>query len=403
MTIDNTYVSYILILEEVHSHMISQVSDSARGNQPRLECFEDISTPDDELQRALDVLPLREDFSGFSGDILEAHRVLLDPKELAAAKEMALRGWLSRSQPCVFGRSGSMGKADLGIDICMVSSQELSLGSDYLRAKIQRAREGWKDKAAHGLSSGFLIYFNDDRLARALPGPELVRAAQLLSELYLVEQGPIETDTIYTEAIPLRRPDGQLTLFKAGCNVFYTGAERTLNHDRRVPGGLLISMNSPGHYAASRHIRGTYSAHQAAIDFVRDLAFRSIGNGGIGQAAVASNSWHNRTGEVPEGGCPIKHAPSYIPADVDLHRYSALYHTDVLVPTAVMSDARDYTVAREGAETWPHLVIDYMTAEQFPEDHPNYGLFIGHPVDDADIYTNPWPARRAQNSELFTD
>ncbi len=29
---------------------------------------------------------------------------------------------------------------------------------------------------------------------------------------------------------------------------FYSSAHRTRNHDRRIPGGILISVNAPGHF-----------------------------------------------------------------------------------------------------------------------------------------------------------
>jgi hypothetical protein len=74
-----------------------------------------------------------------------------------------------------------------------------------------------------------------------------------------VENAPLQPDTIYTEAIPLRR-DGGFGVFKGGINVFYSGAHRTLNHDRRVPGGILISVNSPGHLANSLVSRGMVSS-----------------------------------------------------------------------------------------------------------------------------------------------
>jgi hypothetical protein len=366
-------------------------------NQEGCEVKEDRNIP---LNQLINNLPQRDDLYRFADDIASAHHVLLDQSKIVSQKETELRKWLSRYQPCIFGRAGSMGKANLNIDICWITEEEIAFGEDYLKQKIQRARKCWKDRAEFGFSSGFLILFNVERMARAIPGQALVHLSLSLSRLYLVEQDTIEPDTIYTEAVPLRMPDGQLTLFKAGCNIFYTGADRTRNHDRRIPGGLLFSINSPGHFANSLFIRGKCKTLEDAIQRIRDLALRSIGNGGIGYENIPSTSWHNRTGKIPEGGCPIRHNPPYIPDDVDMRRYSAFYHTDVLVPTDVTSDATDY-VEVSSAEVWPHLVIDYITSQQFPPDHPNYGLFQGHPIKDTEKYANPWQPRRAQNKELF--
>ena len=71
-------------------------------------------------------------------------------------------------------------------------------------------------------------------------------------------------------------------LFKGGINLFYPSAHRTLNHDRRIPGGVMISTNSPGHYATSLVTRGVFDSFEEAVDEVRDIARRSIGNGGYG-------------------------------------------------------------------------------------------------------------------------
>jgi hypothetical protein len=360
-----------------------------------------VSKNSNRLSLLINSLPQRNEANHFADDITTTHQVVLDNNKLISQKETELRKWLSRHQPCIFGRAGSMGKAGLNIDICWITEEEISFGDAYLSQKIQLARQAWKDKAEFGFSSGFLIFFNVEKIAYALPSPELVELCIELSKLYLIEQESIEPDVIYTEAIPLRMIDGQLTLFKAGCNIFYTGADRTRNHDRRVPGGLLFSMNSPGHFANSLLIRGKCETLEDAIQRVQDLAFRSISNGGIGHEDVDSTSWHGRTGNISGNGCPLHHKPAYIPDDVDMHRYSALYHTDVLVPTGVTSDPMDYVESRPTAEVWPHLVIDYMTSEQFPADHPNYGLFRGHPIDASEKYTNPWPSRRAENKELF--
>jgi hypothetical protein len=49
--------------------------------------------------------------------------------------------------------------------------------------------------------------FNSRKLAYAKPGKQLPDVCVELSNLYLIEQAPIEVDVIYTEAVPLRRKD----------------------------------------------------------------------------------------------------------------------------------------------------------------------------------------------------
>ena len=106
---------------------------------------------------------------------------------------------------------------------------------------------------------------------------------------------------------------------------------------------------------------------------------------------------------VPQVHGPDRKRPAYIPDNFDPTRYSAVYHTDVLVPTAVTTDARliNNSYAEVDAEVWKYLILDYITASEFPADHVNYGLFHGHPVEDCGKYHNPWPPRVAYNRELF--
>jgi hypothetical protein len=198
--------------------------------------------------------------------------------------------------------------------------------------------------------------------------------------------------------VPLK-VDGQLTLFKGGINLFYPAAHRTLNHDRRIPGGVMISTNSPGHYANSLVTRGLVPSLEEAVAAVRDLAWRSIGNGGEGEPTHQSASWHNIDAERPAGQCPMKHRPRYIPENFDTKLYSALYHTDVLVPTDVTVNGTidpDWSKA----EVWRWLILDYITPHPYSMDHVNYALFHGHPIAPESIYHNPWPPRRAHNQPL---
>src|SRR6185369_2677400 len=116
--------------------------------------------------------------------------------------------WAARYQPCLFGRLGAKGSKGVSYDICWVTSADIRAGDRHVSEKIQSARREWKDRAADGLSSGFLILFHDARLARARPGQRLLDACQRAAELYIVESAPLQRETIYNEAIPLRRDGG---------------------------------------------------------------------------------------------------------------------------------------------------------------------------------------------------
>lgn len=363
--------------------------------------FAESASEFESLDQIIDSLDLYPDEMSLGRDIDEVHKVMFGGGADQKACQEAFLGWASRYQPCLFGRLGAKGSKGVAFDVCWITRNDLMVGDCHVARKIQAARRAWKDRAAEGLSSGFLVMFNDERLARAKPGPRLLDACQRASELYIVECAPLRRETIYNEAIPLRR-DGEYGLFRAGINVFYAGAHRTLNHDRRVPGGMLISVNSPGHLANSLVMRGVIATLPEAVQWIYDIAMFSVGNGGIGHEGMSSCSWHNTTPK--ESGCPVRrgltHRPNYIPENYDGRVYSARYHSDVLLPTeATIRDDLDPDASQ--CESWKWLVIDYISEGEVSRDHINYGMFHPHPVGAEARYENPWPPRLAHNHPLF--
>ncbi|WP_321911971.1 hypothetical protein [Burkholderia cepacia] len=339
--------------------------------------------------------------TSFGADIDSAHREMFEEGVSEDDAAGVFVNWAAKYQPCLFGRLGAKESKGVSYDICWLTSRDIEQGDLHLINKIQHARRAWKDRAAQGLASGFLIMFQDRRLAFSKPGQQLLKVCQKIAELYIVEHAPLERDTIYTEAIPLRHGE-KYGLFKAGINVFYPGAHRTLNHDRRIPGGLLISVNSPGHLANSLHARGAFPSLKEAVQWIYEIAMHSVGNGGIGHEHTRSASWHNIEHDPAALGarCPLSHRPPHVPENYSGRVYSALYHTDVLLPTDVtVRDEIDPDVSK--AEVWPWLVIDYISEAEVSQDHLNYALFHPHPIPEEARYHNPWPPRRAYNSPLF--
>lgn len=362
---------------------------------------DDGSERQESLWDIIDSLETYPDDFSFGKDIDDAQQTLFAQGVSESECCEAFLKWASRHQPCLFGRLGAKESKGVAYDICWLSSRDIEAGDAHVSLKIQAARRVWKDRAAEGLASGFLIMFEHWRLARAKPSPRLLEACQRASELYIVEHAPLQRDTIYTEAIPFKR-DGAYGVFKAGINVFYPGAHRTLNHDRRVPGGLLISVNSPGHLANSLVLRGIQPSLHEAVQWIYDIAMFSVGNGGIGHKGTPSNSWHNTTTdqEALAKRCPLSHRPAYIPESYSGRVYSATYHTDVLLPTDVTINGETDPDFKKH-EIWPWLVIDYISESEMSSDHINYGLFHPHPILPEAKYHNPWAPRIAHNSPLF--
>jgi hypothetical protein len=341
--------------------------------------------------------------TGQGPDIDDANVVLLDPTIDDEAKIARFRKWASRFQPCMFGRLGAKGLRGIRYDFCWINRGDLGRGSSHVAHKIQQARREWKEHAAEGHAHGFLVMFNAPELAFAQPGQKLIETCLSLCNLYLSEHAPLKADTIYTESLPFHETDGTTSCLKGGINIFYGSAHRTSNHDRRIPGGIMISVNSPGLFAHSLVKRGLAVDLQGALDAVRALAVASIGNGGLSRDknGEQSCSWHNIDASRTPGECPMKHRPLHVPGNFDTNHYSALYHTDVLVPTKVMLD-NSQDRPRSDFEVFPHLDLDYLSTAERSTDHENFGFVHGQRVNHEARYQHAWspvPAPDAASAE----
>lgn len=333
----------------------------------------------------IDCLPQHDPSHSFGVDIDAVHGILLDPDADREVKIDRFNAWLGQYQPCLFGRMAAKKAKRLDMDICWLDQQDLNQGDRALSAHIQAARRRWKTRASEGRSHGFLVMFNCRELAYARPSPALVQVCRKVADLYLIEHAPVQTDMIYTEAVPLRGRDGLLRLFKGGMNLFYPGAHRTRNHDRRVPGGLLLSINSVGHYANTLVDVGAAASIEAAVAYVGGMARKSIGNGGLGCPHMPSTTWHQVKVELVSASQPRSQGS----AGASPRWYSGLYHTDVLIPTDVTEDERP---PGSSDRAWNWLSFGYITAAPVPPDHPDYGQFHGRLIQAAQQYDNPWPA-----------
>jgi hypothetical protein len=169
-----------------------------------------------------------------------------------------------------------------------------------------------------------------------------------------------------------------------------------------VPGGLVISVNSPGHLANSLVMRGVVATFAEAVQWIYDVAMYSVGNGGIGHADMTTCSWHNTatSEKALAARRELTHRPAYIPENYSGRIYSARYHSDVLLPTDATVRAQ-LDPDPDKCDVWRWLVIDYISERHFPPGHLNYGMFHPHPIPAEARYDNPWPPRLAHNHPLF--
>lgn len=217
-------------------------------------------------------------------------------------KKEILFDWVKQFQPCMLGRLGAGKKQNINISVYVVDDADVNKGDKYLHQYLQECRKDWKKQCARGESDAALYFFNIRTVTTAAPSDELVEVFSRLSDFIFHEYAPIHTDVIYTEAAPLEIK-GKLFLYKAGINFFHTTAHLTANNDRRVPGGSLISTNFVGHYANNLIRKGLFPDLEAVVSHIQQLAWQSIGKGGIGAGGKdSSTSWHNID---PENTCPF--------------------------------------------------------------------------------------------------
>lgn len=336
-----------------------------------------------DLQFDLYNLPkVKEEFD-FGSDIGDVHRSIFDTDDKDKI-ERELRKWVSKKQPCVFGKLAGAKRAMLDFHLTIVTERQLHGNAFELFDYLQSERICFKESAANGLCSAHLIFFVSRALAFAAPSKKFAILQAKLCELQFPECRPVLNDRIYTEAVPLKRETG-FEIFKAGINVFYSTAHLTRNHDRRVPGGLLISVDAPGHYLALGLDKGKFDDLDIGLSQIKNLTLKSVGVGGISHPQKISTTWHSRQTVDREGRLCDKSQSAY---------YSGFYHTDVLIPSVATHDARWInSVVDDDPCIFNWNVLFYVTLEEFSPGHPYFGEFIGIPVEPEAIYFNPFPPR----------
>lgn len=328
-------------------------------------------------------LPRVQESFDFGSDIDEVHRSIFDTEDRDKI-ERKLREWISKKQPCVFGKLAGAKRAMLDFHLTIVTERQLLGNAFELFNYLQHERICFKDSAASGLCSAHLIFFVGPALAFAAPSEKFALLQAKLCELQFPECRPVLSDRIYTEAVPLKRKSG-FEIFKAGINVFYPTAHLTRNHDRRVPGGLLISVNAPGHYLALGLDNSKFDDLDVGLNQIKNLTLKSVGVGGISHPQKISSTWHHQRAVDREGRLCDKSHSAY---------YSGFYHTDVLIPSAATHDARwIHSVAEDDPCIFNWNVLFYVTLEQFSPRHPYFGEFVGIPIEPDAIYFNPFPPR----------
>jgi hypothetical protein len=253
-----------------------------------------------------------------------------------------LREWLSRHQPCLFGRIAA--KRDL-LTFCILDEEDLTKRDDQIRDKIQAARLQWTKVGYEGRKSGFIVLAISKRVAEAEPNATLQEFARRLCQLYLLDEcGP---DQILLDEIYLERPGPQRSVWKwvTGVNVFSAAGDGRWWQDHRIPGGLGFSVNSVGHMVKSSQLSdwtaeldrifgddATEQFAQRVVDSLPkalDFAMRTISKATDTVSGKATMLLQD-PGNLPVK-CPVELSPSL--KDKNYCEYAGYYHTDITIPS----------------------------------------------------------------------
>ncbi|EJZ6595141.1 hypothetical protein OIK79_005165 [Salmonella enterica] len=343
------------------------------------------------LQQHITNLPqLPADYS-FGKDIEDVHSFIFNESDKHRIEQI-LRKWASAKQPCVFGKLACKQIKGLDFHLSIINDTELYCDDNKLFDFLRNERIVFKERALRGEVSAHLIYFVHPLLAFAKPSKELVDIQKYICSLHMPECYPIKEDVIYTESIPLKERGG-IKIYKAGVNIFYSSAHGTRNHDRRIPGGLLISVNSPGHFMRLAIERGIYDNQNQALADILNMTIQSVGKGGYSHPKSVSTTWHHTT-KMDRFGCPAH--------TVNSAYYSGFYHTDVLIPGLLTQDSRIlHEINNNDPMIFNWNVLFYVSLEDFPANDPYYGEFLGIPVDEDAVFFNPFQPRKFENKPIY--
>jgi hypothetical protein len=278
---------------------------------------------------------------GFDSELDEVSRRIFEASSEADAAAV-LSEWLSRHQPCLFGRIAA--KNDL-LCFCILTEQDLTQDDAHIMTRIQAARTEWTRAGYFGDKSGFVIHAAAPAIMRAEPNAALQNLAQHLCSLYLLDECP--PDQILYDDIFLEGPGKERAVWKwlAGVNVFAAAGDGRWWQDHRIPAGLGFSVNSVGHLVKSSKLAkiekaiedllkaGADPFAQNVVDDLPkalDFAMRTIRN--ASNAVSGPATWLlNDPGDLPVA-CPIH--TSKVLAGKNYCKYAGFYHTDITIPTS---------------------------------------------------------------------
>jgi len=315
--------------------------------------------------------------SGFSSDMTKAHEVILDVWATDAERARALRAWLKRNQPCIFGRIAAQMDR---LHVCVLSETDLLEPDAFIKEKIQSSRIWWKQRAFRYEfpEHGFVLLAASKKLSEAAADDNLHRLVLRLRELHGCPVVPdLNDNDIVWETLYLEHPETK-TCYRFKFSLDYFGAQGDGKwwHDHRVPGGVAFTANSVGHM-----VRGREWYEKKGPQVVWAL-LRSMDT----VEEAASTAWGKAIqllplkGEPFHGGpCPFANPNDLKPSlkGKDWSCYSGILSTDHSIRKEFFQPS---TAKPEDLPKW-NMDLTYL----YQESNAAFPQFLGEPVSCEEV------------------
>jgi hypothetical protein len=211
----------------------------------------------------------------FSPDINMACEVLLNPYAREDERKTAIRAWLTKFQPCVFGQVAAQGDR---LFMSVIDENLLKRGDKAIREKLRYDKRAWKQWSIGGRGKhGFLLAVLSPALHFARPDLALKNFGEHVRGLFTEESksDPIGNDMTY-EWLYLKNPKtNQIHKFRVILDFFASAGDGRWWHDHRFPGGIAFTFNSLGHMVRTRE---WYEKNTNPTEWAARMAMHTISN-----------------------------------------------------------------------------------------------------------------------------
>lgn len=316
----------------------------------------------------------------FSPEIATVAEVLLHPYAREDERQLAIKAWLFKHQPCVFGQAAA--KANR-LYIVVITEKIIAEGEEAIRERLALEKRIWKQWSLEADGKhGLLVVFASAKLHYAAPNDALKKVSEYLRSTFVrqSEKDPAGNDICH-EWLYLKRPvASDFVKFRVILDYFASAGDRRWWHDHRFPGGIAFTLNSLGHMVRTKE---WYENLKNPVEWATRLAMLTISNAfDHPEFGKATHLLELRDGKpLKSHGCPFAD-PKTLPErlkEKDWTTYSGSHHTD----HSIRREFFDQRPAPDRERGDYLLDFVYLAGAV---DGENAELTTGVPVSEAEVF-----------------